>query len=395
MQFKLGFAGEHVEIDLADDRVVAAWNAPQGVLGDALEAMAVQALGAPDEYPRFEQAVVPGDKVVIALDPNEPVAERVARLLVDSLLKAGVEPGDLTLVAPVSRRSEPDPELRVSRATHEPGDTSSIAYLASTREGRRIYLNRLLVDADAVAPVGVIGQAATGRWCGPWSTTFPGLSNAETRSAYARPWESSGPSSLERDTGEALEVSWLLGSRFHVAIVPGGQGALEIIAGRDDRVRDRAIAAYERHWSFKAPERAELVIAGLGAAESGNWLDPLACALRSCLNLVQRGGRIVVLSRAEPAIGPALGRLLEVNEPRAARETLRGAENESDYAAALLIAQTSEWADVFLHSALDPATAESLGMTPLERPGQAARLAAQAYSVILVNHAEKTLAHAP
>ncbi len=63
---------------------------------------------------------------------------------------------------------------------HDPDDRAQIAYLASTKEGRRVYLNRLLTDADVVVPVGRLGYDPILGFRGPWSLLFPGLSDRET-----------------------------------------------------------------------------------------------------------------------------------------------------------------------------------------------------------------------
>src|SRR5690606_33190636 len=107
----------------------------------------------------------------------------------------------------------------------------ALGYLASTKAGRRIYLNRALTEADVVVPVGALGFDPVLGYRGPWSTLFPGLSNAETQQAERRSAAGSGRrgSVLE----ESAEVSWLLGSLFHVGVLPGvgGSGAAGVIAG--------------------------------------------------------------------------------------------------------------------------------------------------------------------
>ena len=72
----------------------------------------------------------------------------------------------------------------VALAIHNPADRKQLAYLASTSEGRRVYLNRLLTDADVVVPVGRLGYDAVLGYRGPWGLIFPGLSDQETARSF-------------------------------------------------------------------------------------------------------------------------------------------------------------------------------------------------------------------
>ena len=115
---------------------------------------------------------------------------------------------------------------------------------------------------------------------------------------------------------ESFEVSWLLGTQFHIGLLPGADGLLEVVAGRDTSVRDRGIESLERHWTFRAPARAELVVAGVGRPGASATLEDLADALATATRLVQHGGKIVLLSRASGPIGPSLRRLMERRRPQ-------------------------------------------------------------------------------
>jgi hypothetical protein len=201
----------------------------------------------------------------------------------------------------------------------------------------------------------------------------------------------------EASLEESSEVGWLLGAQFSLGIVPGASGLLEVVAGRDRAVREAGISSIERHWTMDAPSRAQMVIAGVGGPGSSASLDDLAAALETARGLVQHGGQIVVLSRTHPGqgpgpIGPALQRLMTADDPREALDSLHGLEDRDDYSIARRIAVASDWADLFLCSALDAEFVEGLGIAALEHPEQARRLAANAGSVTFVSQAELTRA---
>ena len=93
------------------------------------------------------------------------------------LQEAGVEPEDVTVLVTVgwrphsSRRHAPPGATLV---VHDPRDRGQLAYLAATKQGRRIYLNRLLTDADVVIPVGTAGVRPDHGLPGPVERRFPG-----------------------------------------------------------------------------------------------------------------------------------------------------------------------------------------------------------------------------
>ena len=74
MRVEVDFQDESLELEIPDEQVVATWRGPAGTgqgtgeLTDTLRA----ALEAPRDYPALRQAVVPGDRVTIALDPAIP-----------------------------------------------------------------------------------------------------------------------------------------------------------------------------------------------------------------------------------------------------------------------------------------------------------------------------------
>jgi hypothetical protein len=267
-----------------------------------------------------------------------------------------------------------------------------MAYLASTPQGRRVYLNRLLTDADFVLPIGRLGYDPVLGYRGPWGAIFPGLSDAETREDFRRRATDRRPSP-ERGwptLTESADVSWLLGSQFHVGAMPGGEGLARVVAGLDSSVRAEGSRAVDAAWTFRAPERAELVVAGIGGPDRPTRLEDLVAGLTTAARLVRRGGRIVALSRAEGTMGPALRRLVEAGDERSAPGTLRGLEAAPDYFVARQLARALAWADIYLLSSLDESDVDDLSMIALGRPEEARKLIAASGSCLLVSQAERT-----
>ena len=301
MRVSVDYQDEQIEFDVSTEALVGSWKGPSGLgpdrLGDALQ----DALDHPLDFPALRQMMVPGDRVAIALDGSLTGVEPILFALKKSFDEAGVSTQDVTVVVTPESRPELVRDLPegMTLVVHDPSNREGLAYLAATKDGRRIYLNRHLTDADVVIPVGRAGFDPVVGYRGPWSVLFPGLSQEATRVSYRErlaedpPRRLTPPCRLE----EPFEVSWLLGTQFHLALVPGVPGPARIIAGLAESVRDQAIRAVNESWIFQAPDRAECVIAGIGAPGARTGLPELVNGLVTASRLVHQGGKIIALSR--------------------------------------------------------------------------------------------------
>lgn len=395
MQVGVTFQDERLELDVPEERLVGQWQGPVGVAPQDVERLVIEALEHPRQYPPLRQAVVPGDHVVIALDAREPHASAILRGVCGTLRNAGVDPASMTVLSTLGPTSGIAPiELpeQVSLVVHDPADREQLAYLASTQSGRRVYLNKLVTDADFVLPIGRLGPDDVLGYRGPWRTLYPCLSDPETLQAF-RGWASEAELNREQPSkalSEVTEVSWLLGSQFHLGIVPGVVGPAEVVAGLDSAVREQGAEAIDRFWKFRVETRAELVVAGVGRPGVPSTLEELADGLSNAARLVERGGKIMILSRAEGGLGPAFQRLIAVDNPRVALKALRGHEADLDYSPARSLASALAWADVYLLSSLKSDDVEDLSMVPLERAEEARRLVSASRSCLFLSQAELT-----
>ncbi len=390
MRVAVEFQGMTADFELDEGRVAGVWEGPAAVAPDRVGGLVRAALEGPRQFPALRLAVVPGDRVVVPIDPEVPGAGAIVAALCEVFGTAGVEAADTLVLA-----TGPMPGLAVPAgvgfATHDPANREEVAYLATSSKDRRVYVNRHLADADMVVPVGLLGPDPVLGHRGPWGVIYPGLADAEAARAFralATGADGHGRTAL----AESAEVSWLLGSQFHVGIVPGADGLAAVVAGHEEAVRVGGIAALDASWTFRARGRADLVVAGIGAPGRPTTLEDLARGLAAAAKVVRRGGKIVALSRADGAIGPALGRLIGADDPRSGPSALRGAAGEPDYPAAVLLAGALAWADVYLHCALPDSEVDDLAMVPLARPEDARRLIAASPSCLFLSQADRTLA---
>ena len=229
------------------------------------------ALEAPRDFPPLRQTVVPGDRVTIAMDPSIPDGSVILTAIAETLQEAGARAEGLTVLLPSASSEELERLLPhgTTVVVHDPADRSALAYLATTKEGRRIYLSRHLTDADVVVPVGRVGFDPILGYSGPWSVLFPELTD---RATIADHWSrlrgdedarSAGWAQTNRE--ESLEVSWLLGTLFHVGVIPGATGIRALAAGRERSVYDQGIAWLDELWTFRSTSCARSLSPGLAA----------------------------------------------------------------------------------------------------------------------------------
>lgn len=390
MRLEVRFQDQSIDFEVADDRLIGHWSGPPTAGGSDPVSMALGQFEAPVDFPPLGSAVVPGDRVVIPLDPTTPDLESILGAFASALRSANVE--SITVVS-TGQAPATLPE-GVDWLVHDPDARTEMAYLASTEAGRRVYLNRRLTDADIVIPVGSLAYDAALGYRGPWSAIYPSLSDREAMARYGALVDEAVPD-REKPAAtllESAEVSWLLGCQFQVGVLGGVEGASRVIAGLESAVRTRGTNAVDDAWTFRVEERADVVVAGIGAPGRTATFDDLANGLATASRLVRRGGKIVTLSRVADRVGPALQRIGGAENPRSALTRLRGHESDPDYRAARLIVGATAWADVYLHSDLDPEVVEDLAMISVDRPEEARKLASAAPTCLFLSQADRTRA---
>src|SRR5262249_13582414 len=137
-------------------------------------------------FPPLRQALTPDDHVVIVLDEQLPQLAPLLTSLLEYLRLAGVQPDAMTLLCPSPLLSQPWldelPHLfaNIRIEIHDPGNRDRLSYLATTQKGRRIYLNRSVVDADQAIVLSRRGYDPLTGYSGAEAALFPALSDEAT-----------------------------------------------------------------------------------------------------------------------------------------------------------------------------------------------------------------------
>ncbi len=390
MKLVVSFASDLLELEVADDRLAAHWSGPEPIAPEQVANEVRRALESPAGFPGLGQVVVPGDRIALPFDADLPGSEIVLGEIVAILLAAGVESIHAIKVGEGPAQAPAGTTLVV----HDPGDRDQLGYLANTSTEQRIYLNRALTDADCVIPIGTLGFDPVQGFRGPWSTLYPGLADSPAQLALlAKPDHlPPNPDVPNAAMVESGEVAWLLGSQFAIGVMAGTTGIGRVVTGLESVVRAEGCRLVDDSWTFRTPERADLVVVGVGSPGVSTSLAVLADALLTGMNLVRHGGKIVAISHASGPVGPSLKRLAQAGDPRRAVNALKGREADADYQVASSLAKVGSWADLYILSDMPAEALEDWSMIPLGKPEEVRRLVATAMSVIVVNHADRTRA---
>lgn len=391
--------GSHSQLtlDVADEALLGQCGVPRGQpVFDVREAVK-RALAEPLEYPALARCLTPGDRITLAVEDGVPQAREVIGAVIAHLLAAETAPDSITVLAPP--RSDPAangtldhdwPELwreRIRVVVHNPADAGQFGYLAANQAGEGIFLNRALIDADVVLPIGCLRRAAAAGYYGIHGALFPAFSNPKAVNRFRSPAAlcSRGKGKLPWRK-EVDEVAWLLGVSFTLQVVPGGgDGVLRVLAGSVDAVRASGRAAYGDAWKSSVPGRAELVVAAIEGAGQQTWQN-LGRALAAAAPLVEEGGAIAVCCALAGEAGPAVTCLAQAASRSEAFQWL-SRQRPPDTFAALQLARAQQRSRVYLLSGLDEGLLEQLEITRVEAAAEIARLAQRHATCIALSNA--------
>src|SRR5262249_14928394 len=174
------------------------------------------ALETPHDFPALRRALTPDDHVAIIVD------ERLHRLgellppILEHVAQAQVAPTAITLLcAPSTSRQQwveelPEQFEDVRVEVHDPHDRRRHSYLATTKHGRRLYINRTAVDADQLVILSGRRYDPVLGYAGAETALYPALADDVTRAAaLTRPTLDAPGAILSPVRQEAAEVAWL------------------------------------------------------------------------------------------------------------------------------------------------------------------------------------------
>jgi nickel-dependent lactate racemase len=398
MRVGIAYGHDHLELEVADRQLVRVRRQP---IAPALEdpAAAVRAaLEQPHRYPPLRRALTPDDHIVIIVDERVPQLARLLTPILEHIVRALIPPDCITLLcAPTDSRQPwidelPDAFQEVHVEMHDPADRRHLSYLATTRRGHRIYLNRTAVDADQLVVLSRRSYDPLLGYAGAHGAIYPAFSDEETIRAS---WDHLSTASPDRASGfpmrqEAEEVAWLLGAPFLVQIIEGADNDVSHVVAGSLESGAEGQRLLDARWRVEVEERADTVVLGVGGDPAQHRFADMAQALACAERVVKPNGRIILLSASEPVLGTAGDLLCQADDAATALGLLRE-HRPADSAGAFQWANAVQRAKIYLLSRLPSETAEDLFTVPLENARQVQRLVSEGTCLMLPD-AHKTLA---
>ncbi len=340
-------------------------------------------LEAPLAYPPLSQATIPGDEIVVAVEPGLPQSAAVVDGVLQALLSAGAEPEKVTVLvtdsasqaaqlrAQLSELGRDDQKLHV----HDPGNDKEMAFLGVSREGLPLRLNRLLCDADFVLPVGLTHCHALANDGEDFALApFPSFSDRETIQRLANTGAEEFPITSRPNRLEVEDCARQLGAQLRLQVVPHSNGQIaEILAGEASTVLKQSAKAYRKIWETATTVPAKLIIATIAGDEGlQNWQN-LGRAIAAAESLLEADGSLVLCSELSEPPGEAICHLAGNEDPLVIEREIQKTQS-ADCGPAMVLNRVLQRGSVYLRSRLKSAVVESLGITPLESDSELDRL---------------------
>jgi nickel-dependent lactate racemase len=383
-QVRLNYGnGKQFEVEIDSERLVAEPSAPQP--NPRFKSELATALQRPIDFPSVEQAVIPGDRVTVALDRHTPGAASLVAGIWKALAPRGIDADRFVVIQPATRMASelPDPrselpeEIReqVPWMLHDPTCRDRCVYLAATATGERIYLAREVVDADFLISVGPIAFDPLMGYRGTSSVFYPGLSSVEAmQRTQGQGHLELGPDEV-RPLRELIdEIGWLLGNPFTVQVIPAASGGVSrVLAGVCEPVFAQGKKLLMEQWLVEVDERPDVVIAAIDHEAGPHGWEQLGAAVEAARGLVARGGKIVILSDLNADLSQGLEL---IRSGQSARDAIRPLRKQAppDLICATQLAAAADWARIYLLSGLADDVVDELFLTPISDESEVRRL---------------------
>lgn len=356
------------------------------------------ALESPHDFPALRRALTPDDRVAIIVDERLPRLASLLTPLLEHLRDAQIQPSAVTLLCPPSDSKQnwvedlPDAFEEVQIEIHDPADRKKLSYLATTKLGRRIYLNRTAVDADQLVVLARRGYDPLLGYSGAEGAIYPAFSDEETRKKTSGRFSLAAPGQTPWPARqEAIEVAWLLGAPFLVQVIAAGGDEIAHVLGGSLSSSAEGQRLLDERWRQAVDEPVHTVVAGISGDPARHDFADLAQALATAARVVREGGRIILLTQTTPRLGPGAEMLRQTDDPNKVLTLLRE-QTPADAPAVFQWASAAGKAHIYLLSGLDGETAEELFTTPLEHVNQVQRLLASEKSCLILPDAHQALA---
>lgn len=382
-------------------------SSPVGDVRKSLQSM----LASPRDFPALQQAVVPGDQIVIAVGPGVPRAATLVAAVVEYLLAYDVSAEHLCVLQTVADEkngakltSECPASIRdqITIVTHHPQQREELGYLAADDAGEPILFHRRLIEADLIIPILGADLAdattdGTGHGLYPIFADDKAQQRFHQQTAEAPSSRRAGSRRTASRTNEPVHLQaespeWLLGVLFGIQVVAGGKDEiLQLYAGSTAVIRREAARKQEEVWQVAIPQPVETLIAAVASPQPLSWEEAARITAR-LLPLVKSDGSLLLCAELDAELPPALQQWAASGLQDDILEEMKRADYPG-WNTALTLSAAREHARLYLLSNLPAPTIEDLGWTPIKHGEEVARLLEQCDTACLLHNADRVIVH--
>ncbi|OWK34740.1 lactate racemase domain-containing protein [Fimbriiglobus ruber] len=344
----------------------------------------------------LRRAITPDDRVTIVLDERLPHVADLLSGVIEHLGSAGIAPTAITVLVPHGGGRAgwvdelPDEFADIKLEVHDPEDRQKISYLATTKAGRRVYLNRTLVESDCVIVLTGRRYDPTFAYAGAEVALFPVLADPESLVEFVGRFTTDPPGEkLPATRREPAEVGKLL-SPFYLHVIEGAGDTIQaVLLGLSDSTAE-GVRRQNARWRGTVEDRPDLVVAAVAGAPERTDFHALAAAVACAARVVQPDGRIVLLTTAAPPLEEGAELLRRAGDPDKVDRLLQKRKPD-DWPAAALWAFAARQASLFVASRWAEDVTEELFATPVASAAEVQRLIDAAERVLIIPDANKTM----
>jgi nickel-dependent lactate racemase len=396
----LSFGSQSVAVEVPAGKLVSGTRAVLAPPLEDVRSAVAAALEQPRDFPTLRQALTPDDHLVVLVQEEMNALTDALEAILRHVQSAGIKSEQVTvLVPPRSAGLEADwvkvlPADVLGFQVEEHQTTlDHLAYLASTDAGRRIYLNRTLVDADQLIILGAARFDPVFGVSSGLADLFPTFSDDATRHELQRHLHTSLSARNKTPAAwtEAEAVGWLLGMPFVVTLIEGpGQSVTHVLAGSAATVRREAETLQREQHTLTVDRQVDLVVGTIASDPARQSLVQVATAALRLSRAARLGGALALLTAARPEL-PAGAEVMRGAEDAVTGLTRIRRDAKIDPLPWWHLATALEQAKLYLFSRIPAEAVEEVFVTPLDHPGQVQQLIHNADSVLIVEDADRTL----
>ncbi len=279
-----------------------------------------RALREPIGTRRLCEIAKSGNKVAVVVDDaTRPAPSHVmVPPILDELNSAGVKDEDITVIFGCGTHRAVSSEeavrllgetvvKRVKVVSHD-CKAQDLVYLGTTRSGTKVYLNRVFAEADVKILTGDVCFHYYAGYGGGRKSVLPGVAGEETIKAnhamLLHPNARTGVLEGNPVHEDMVEAARMANVDFIVNVVVNAKGeVVKAFAGDLEKAFYEGVKLVDEMYRVPVDRRADIVVVSPGGYPSDMNLFQACKSLDSALDVVKRGGVVVLVAECSEGYG--------------------------------------------------------------------------------------------